>query len=161
MLLRKKDMTKTVGFKTFLDNKFKDKTKVDTIRNRILNQLNYKAKNRYSEIQENFAKSLIKDHNNADKILYNRGEIFRRTKIDDASALGQNLLKIMDDPKTGMEDINTKINKAFNKIVNGEVVLKKPKNITSVLKNYSLIPQMIGDISGVRNVENIKKRFGI
>ena len=154
--VKKKDMTKTVGFKTFLDNKFKDKTKVDTIRNRILNQLNYKAKNKYSEIQENFAKSLINDHNNADKILYNRGEIFRITKIDDASALGQNLLKIMGDPKTGMEDINTKINKAFNKIVNGEVVLKKPKNITSVLKNYSLIPQMIGDISGVRNVENIK-----
>ena len=154
--VKKKDMTKTVGFSTFLDNKFKDKKKVNTIRNRILNQLNYKAKNRYSEIQENFARSLIKDHNNADKILYNRGEIFRRAKIDDASVLGQNLLQIMNDPKIGMEDINTKINKAFNKIVNGEVVLKKPKNVTSVLKNYSLIPQMIGDISGVRNVESIK-----
>ena len=153
---KKGSLSKTVGFYTFLNNKFKDEVRAKSIQARALNNLNYRSKDRYSEIQENFARSLIEEHNKADKLLYKRGEIFNKTRIDKNSALGQSLLETMNDPKIGLDDIDKKINKAFDKIVNGEVILKKTKNV-GVLSKYSLVPQMIGEISGVRNIESITR----
>jgi len=141
------DMSETVGFQEWLRNKF-DKKKANTIRNRVRLQLDFFPGKEYNNIQERFANSLIKKHNEADKLLYSKEEIFNKLRLDRNHGLGKKLYTQMGDSDIGLENLDTKINKAFNKIVDGDLPIKASKKVTPHISKYGPITQMIAEISG-------------
>ena len=149
------DMSETVGFQKFVENKF-DKKTAQKIITRQKRNLNYSAAREYDNIQESFANSLIKKHNDADKLLYSREGILKKTRLNYEHGVGKKLYDQMGNPDIGLDKLDAKINKAFNKIIDNNLSLKAAKK-SGYLTRYSPITQMISEMSGAGNSQIIQE----
>ena len=152
---KKGDMSQTTGFKDWLSKKFDSKA-VNTIRARTRLKLGFFSGQEYNNAQENFVKSLIKEHNESDKLLHTKESIWKKTRFDKASDMGKRMWKLMDDSKTGLENIDIKVNKAIDKIIDGNLPLRTSKKVTRHISQYSPIIQMISEISGAGGTHTIQ-----
>jgi len=90
-------------------------------------------------------KTLVKEHNDSDKFLYDKEEIYKKlnlSKIDSTSAGANEIINEFNK----LESMDKKITKAFDKIINEDLQLYKPKGMTKTMSQYGLIKQMISDI---------------
>ena len=149
------DMSETVGFQEWLRNKF-DKKKANTIRNRVRLQLGVFSGKEYINAQENFVKSLIKKHNESDKLLHTKEDIWRKARFDKKSDMGKKMWQLMDDPETGLENIDIKINKAVDNIIDNNLPIRTSSKVGRHIAKYSPIIQMISEMSGAGSTSTIQ-----
>jgi hypothetical protein len=64
--------------------------------------------------------------------------------------------KLMDDPKTGLENLDIKINKAVDNIIDNNLLIKASKKVTPHVAVYSPITQMISEMSGAGSTSTIQ-----
>ena len=147
------DMSETLGFKTYLTKKYGNK-EAQTIRNRVRLQLNFAPGEVSDTIQENFIDSLVKKHNESDKALYSKKDIFDKVVIDRNLGRGREIYFNLDNR---LENLDTKINKAFDKIVDNNLLIKASKKATPHVATYSPITQMISEISGAGSNRTIQE----
>jgi len=147
------DMSETLPWKTYLTKKYGAK-QAQTIRNRVRLQLNFTPGIEADTIQENFIDSLVKKHNKSDKVLYSKKDIFDKVVIDRNLGRGREIWFELSDR---LEDVDTKINKAFDKIVDNNLPIKASKKISAHVAQYNPIVQMIGEISGGGSYRTIQK----
>jgi hypothetical protein len=147
------DMSETLGFKTYLTKKYGNK-EAQTIRNRVRLQLKFAPGEVSDTIQENFIDSLVKKHNESDKALYSKKDIFDKVVIDRNLGRGREIYFNLDNR---LENLDTKINKAFDKIVDNNLLIKASKKTTPHVATYSPITQMISEISGAGSNRTIQE----
>jgi len=149
------DMSQTTGFQDWLTKKFDRKT-VNTIRARTRLQLGFFSGQEYNNAQEKFVKSLIKKHNESDKLLHTKEDIWRKARFDKKSDMGKRMWKLMDDPKTGLENLDIKINKAVDNIIDNNLPIKTSSKVGRHISQYSPIIQMISEMSGAGSTSTIQ-----
>ena len=147
------DMKETLPWKTYLTKKYGAK-QAQTIRNRVRIQLNFTPGVEADKIQENFIDSLVKKHNESDKVLYSKKDIFDKVVIDRNMGRGREIYSKLGDR---LENLDTKINKAFDKIVDNNLLIKASKKATPHVATYSPITQMISEISGAGSNRTIQE----
>jgi hypothetical protein len=147
------DMSETLGFKTYLTKKYGAK-KAQTIRNRVRLQLNFAPGEVSDTIQENFIDSLVKKHNEADKVLYSKKDIFDKVVIDRNLGRGREIYFNLDNR---LENLDTKINRAFDKIVDNNLPIKASKKVMPHVATYNPIVQMISESSGAGSNRTIQE----
>jgi hypothetical protein len=141
---KKGDMSETLPWQTYLTKKYGAK-KAQTIRNRVRLQLNFAPVEVSNIIQEDFIKSLVKKHNESDKILYSKKDIFNKIVLDRNQGPGRELWFKLDDQ---LENLDTKINRAFDKIIDDNLPLKMSKKVSPYTARYNPIIQMIAEMAG-------------
>ena len=140
-------------WRSFLENKFNDKTA-----NAIRARSRYKIKNfdpskefdlNVKQIQNqkkiDFVKKLVEKHNLSDRFLYDKEAIYKKlgvAKIDKTSAAGNEILEQINLLDT-KED---KVKKAFDKIIDEDIKIYKPKGTTKSMSKQGVVRQMISDI---------------
>ena len=146
-----------VPWEQFLREKFGKKT-ANTLRARIrrnsaekgisfnpVEEFDQKVKSVTIQKRIKDVKTLVKEHNDSDKFLYDKEEIYKKlnlAKIDPENIGGNEIINELNK----LESMDKKITKAFDKIVNEDLQLYKPKGMTKTMSQYGLIKQMISDI---------------
>ena len=140
-----------VTWTQFVNKKFNESIAKNLI-TRIRNNLDFDPVQEFentklSIIQKRITdvKTLVKEHNDSDKFLYDKEEIYKKlnlSKIDSTSAGGNEIINEFNK----LESMDKKITKAFDKIINEDLQLYKPKGMTKTMSKYGLIKQMISDI---------------
>ena len=138
------DMSKVQPFQTFLKEKYGFRES-ETIRNRVRRKLNFFSGKESDIIQEDFINSLVKKHNEADKFLYSKKDIFDKVVMDRNLGHGREIYLNLDNR---LENLDTKINRAFDKIVDNNLPIKASKKVMPHVAAYNPIVQMISEISG-------------
>jgi len=142
------------AWRNFLESKF-DKKTADALRNRIRKDFpnfdidEYRTK--LNKKRLNFVKKLVDEHNASDKLLYDKEIIYKKlgekgltggTKLDRATGVNAQIYDLLDT----LEPMEKKVTNAFDKIINEDLKLYKPKNIAKTKGTYGLLKQMIADI---------------
>ena len=143
--LTKKDPLK---WNVFLVKKFGDKRR-KTLDNRI--QRKFQRENipwnpgeEFSKARYNSIKKLVDEHNASDKFLYDKQQIFKKVNLSRVIRKEQPEIFELFDTLDTKED---KIKKAFDKIVNENLTIYKPKKLPALSGTQAgLLKQMISDI---------------
>ena len=94
----------------------------------------------------NLVQSLVDEHNASDKFLYDKESIYKKLGVKklmrEESVTNVKIFKILDT----LDPIETKIHNAFDKIIDEDLKLYKPKGLSKHTSKYGLIKQMISDI---------------
>ena len=152
----RKQLTKKnpVQWNTFLKNKFGESTReaLDSRINRKFKKenINWNPAKEFStkvnprQTRYNAVKELVDEHNLSEKFLYNKQDIFKKLNISRLVRKEQpEVFKLFDT----MDSREDKIKNAFDKIVNGNQTIYKPKKLRSSSgQKGGLIKQMISDI---------------
>jgi len=137
----------------FLENKFNDKT-ANAIRARSRNKIknfnpakefDLNVKQIQNEKKINFVKQLVEEHNLSDRFLYDKEAIYKKlgvAKIDKKNAAGNEILEQIN----LLDKKEDKVAKAFDKIIDEDIEIYKPKGTTKSMSKQGVIRQMISDI---------------
>ena len=156
-----------VKWNMFLKNKFGESTReaLDSRINRKFKKENitwnpakeFATKVNPKQTRYNLVKKLVDEHNASDKFLYDKQEIFKKLNLRRIMRKEQpEIFELFDT----LESKDDKIKKAFDKIVNENLTIYKPKNLRAKSgKQAGLVKQMISDIvspkkGALRNVAN-------
>ena len=88
------------------------------IRSRTRLKLNFAPREIFDTLQENFLDSLVKKHNEADKFLYSKKDIFDKVVIDRNLGRGREIYFNLDNR---LENLGTKINRALDNIIDNNI----------------------------------------
>ena len=146
------DMSETSHFLPYLEKKYGRK-KADMIRNRTRLKLNFAPREIFDTLQENFLDSLVKKHNEADKFLYSKKDIFDKVVMDRNLGRGREIYFNLDDR---LENLDTKINRALDNIIDNNLPIRTPSKVSRNLAKYSPITQMISEMSGAGGTQKIQ-----
>ena len=146
------------AWRSYLADRFGEKTS-NTLRTRIRNKVknfnpgeefSTKVTNIKNQKKISLVTKLVNEHNTSDSYLYDREAIYKKlgeakltggTKFNKGEGINDQLLDIMDN----MDTPEKKIAKAFDKIIDEDIEIYKPKNIAKTKGTYGLLKQMISD----------------